>query len=407
MQIFFTLLAVTLSLSQISAQDTLRIMPLGNSITHAENQGGNSYNSWRRPLFFQLQTLFAAPDTFDLIGSQNTAFDDQPFPDPDFDPDHEGHWGWRADQIEDSLGSWIRSIDTPDMVLLHLGTNDCWQSQSVLSTMIELAAIIDTLRTYNPQVTTLIAQLIPHFSANACINELNDSIAAWVPTLNQSGSRVILVDQNTGFDVTTDTYDGTHPNLQGEQKIAARWFGTIEAFVNGLLPLRLIGFHAYPQADRVKLEWQTADETNVEGFMIERSSDLEEFNHIGFQYPFNLGTDHHQSYTFIDPVVDLDLYYYRLKILEQDGHHWHSKIISVVRSQDQIRLVPNLASPGQIIRITGAEIEEVTLINEIGQRVQVDLSFQGFRLPNLSAGVYFVQTRDADGNNFVGRLTVQ
>ena len=407
MRIFFTLLAVTLSLSQISAQDTLRIMPLGNSITHAENQFGNSYNSWRRPLFFQLQTLFAAPDAFDFIGSENTAHPGVPFPDADFDPDHEGHWGWTADEIQENLGGWIRSIDTPDMVLLHLGTNDCWGGDPVLETMTELAAIIDTLRTYNPQVTTLMAQLIPHFDVNDCINELNDSIAAWVPTLNQSGSRVILVDQNTGFDVDMDTYDGTHPDSTGEQKIAARWFGTIEAFVNGLLPLQLIGFHAYPQADQVKLEWQTADEVNVEGFIIERSSDLEEFDHIGFQRPSNLGADHHQSYTFIDPAVDLDLYYYRLKILEQDGHHWHSNIIPVVRSQDQIQLVPNLASPGQEIVISGAKVEEVSLIDLKGRRIQVDVSPQGFHLPNLAPGVYFVQTQDTEGNNFLGRLTVQ
>jgi hypothetical protein len=54
-------------------------------------------------------------------------------PDDDFDPDHEGHWGARIDEIikgksakcwgEGNLSDWLKNY-TPDMVLVHLGGND-------------------------------------------------------------------------------------------------------------------------------------------------------------------------------------------------------------------------------------------------------------------------------------------
>jgi lysophospholipase L1-like esterase len=39
---------------------------------------------------------------------------------------------------------------------------------------------------------------------------------------------VVLVDQFAGFDAEQDTYDGTHPNVGGSQKIADKWFAAMQ-----------------------------------------------------------------------------------------------------------------------------------------------------------------------------------
>ena len=46
----------------------------------------------------------------------------------DFDINHEGHWGWRADEVLAKIDGWAEQT-TPDIVLVHLGSNDILQKQ--------------------------------------------------------------------------------------------------------------------------------------------------------------------------------------------------------------------------------------------------------------------------------------
>ena len=216
----------------ITNSDTITIMPIGNSITQAENQGGNQYNSWRRQLYQELSEL-AQPAVIDFIGSLNVAFPGVPFPDNDFDPDHEGHWGWRIDEIVDNLGGWLTTVGAPHMALLHLGSNDCFQGQSINSSVQELEQVIDTLRKFNDKMVIFLAQIIPSsFGDSLCIEELNDSIERIAIRKHTEDSPIELVDQNTGFSARTDTYDNIHPNEQGEAKMANQWYAAIAPFIS-------------------------------------------------------------------------------------------------------------------------------------------------------------------------------
>jgi hypothetical protein len=204
-----------------------KILPLGDSIT----QASSSYNSYRRPLW---ENLRDAGYVVDFVGSMDKNYENQPPPNPDFDMDHEGHWGWEANELLDYLPGWLSGY-TMDIVLLHAGTNDIFRGHTTESTIDELGRIIDTLRNDNPQVTILLGQVIPSSDAslNERISELNSLIPTIISEKNTERSPVILVDHNTGFDPVNDTYDGTHPNGQGEEKMARQWFN---ALVN-ILPI--------------------------------------------------------------------------------------------------------------------------------------------------------------------------
>jgi lysophospholipase L1-like esterase len=122
------------------------------------------------------------------------------------------------------LPDWLKGY-TPDIVLLHIGTNDVYDGQSTQSIVDEIKEIIDLLRSDNPRVTVFLARLIPVASPheNEGIIDLNkhmDSIAASKATPE---SPVVVVDQNSGFDAEQDAYDGIHPNPAGEEKIAQEW----------------------------------------------------------------------------------------------------------------------------------------------------------------------------------------
>ena len=229
MQILGYALMAGLLSGPVQAQS--RILCLGDSIT----QGHTPQNSYRRALWHRLASAGAS---IDFIGSLNSNLGGSP-PNPDFDLDHEGHWGWRADEVLAGLPAWLVNY-TPDVVLLHLGSNDAFQNDGganfVAQTSADLRAIIRALQNDNPQVIVLLARLIPTLDSarNVRISALNGQIDTIASTTTTSTSRVVVVDQSSGFNASTDTTDGIHPNNSGESKMANKWFDAMNAL--GLLP---------------------------------------------------------------------------------------------------------------------------------------------------------------------------
>ena len=151
------------------------------------------------------------------------------------DPQHEGHWGWETNEIlagrpgAGKLATWLQSY-TPDVVLLHLGTNDALNGHSTGSTVAELEQVILTLQADNPAVVVLLAKLIPSTDVNASrIPLLNAEIEGIARRRQTKLSRMVVVDQWTGFDPLTDLYDPWHPDASGEAKMAQNWFEALMA----------------------------------------------------------------------------------------------------------------------------------------------------------------------------------
>ncbi|MFO1501126.1 MAG: DUF642 domain-containing protein [Verrucomicrobiota bacterium] len=221
---------------QIFAQT--RILCLGDSIT----QGDGSYNSYRRPLW---QRLSWSGFSVDFVGSMTLNGSTLP-PNPDFDLHHEGHSGWRADEIRNALPGWLANY-TPDVVLLHIGSNDVFQNEGgpnfLAQTVGDIHGIIRFLQADNPSVTILLAKIIPaqnrttptDTSWGSRITALNSQIDSIASSTTTTTSRVLVVDQYSGFNPSSDTSDGIHPNSAGEAKMASKWFDTLATV--GLTPV--------------------------------------------------------------------------------------------------------------------------------------------------------------------------
>jgi len=213
-----------------------RILPLGDSITN----GGQGYVSYRYELWFELEQ---ASILVDFVGSQSTIYPNDPpnaawYPEyfGAFDPDHEGYWGERTDEILARFPG-LASSAQPDIVLIHLGTNDIGQNgaQGVIDADTNLRAIIAALRAENPAVAILLARIIPigccsGYQVNAGqVGPLNAAIDQIVLDLHDAAAPVLAVDLNTGFDLATMMQgDGLHPNLVGEAWLADRWRAVLE-----------------------------------------------------------------------------------------------------------------------------------------------------------------------------------
>lgn len=220
------------------ASPPIKVMPLGDSIT----SGTNAWASYRCLLY---QNLTSAGYAVDFVGSVHGQLGhlNADLTPPNtcnmVDWDQEGHSGWAIYHILNGVpGSWPGNLQTwvttyvPDVVLIHLGTNNFiygppeYPVPEVDAAVSQMGQVIDTLRAANPRVKILLAQIIPSKYSSDTLTKIpifNSRLPDLAASQARPDSPILVVDQYTGFDVNADTHDGTHPNEQGEAKLAARW----------------------------------------------------------------------------------------------------------------------------------------------------------------------------------------
>lgn len=209
---------------RFSTRQYVQVMALGDSIT--EGRGG--HDSYRRSLWKNIEN---GGYSVDFVGNKSGVRPTSGEPTAyDWDLDYAAESGRRADEIRDRLPGWLDASPVPDVVLIHLGTNDLRENQSAASTASEIGQIIDVLRGRNSNVKVIVAKIAyaPAFFTNAQVDNLNDAIAAMAADRDTAGSPVVVVDQNTGFDAATDTFDGLHPTAAAENIQADRWFAKLK-----------------------------------------------------------------------------------------------------------------------------------------------------------------------------------
>ncbi|MFJ6673391.1 cellulose binding domain-containing protein [Actinosynnema sp. NPDC091369] len=201
-----------------AAAGPVRIMPLGDSITAGPG-------CWRAYLWDRLRRT--GHTDIDAVGTQQGGGCSVPF-----DVDHEGHGGYSAIGIAEQgqLPPWLAAA-RPDVVLMHLGTNDMWGNfRPVDSVIAAYSVLVDQMRAHNPDVEILVAKIIP-MACPECTHvvALNNAIPGWAAARTTARSPITVVDQWTGFDTATDTGDGVHPNDAGFRKMADRWYPALTA----------------------------------------------------------------------------------------------------------------------------------------------------------------------------------
>ena len=196
----------------------VRIMPLGDSITDGYNvPGGYRIGLWSR--------LANAGRLTDFVG---TGFNG---PASLGDHDHEGHSGWRIDELDANITGWLRAAG-PRTVLLHIGTNDIGQNYDVANAPARLSTLIDHIRTLAPNAQLFVAQITP--TANAANEVKTQTFNAALPGIvAQKGPLTHLVDMHSAV-TTADLADGLHPNAGGYDKMAARWWSALQATPSSL-----------------------------------------------------------------------------------------------------------------------------------------------------------------------------
>lgn len=195
--------------------ESIKIMSLGDSIT-----AGHTYQNYRKPLQRMLKD---SGNDVNFVGLYMDNFNEAYLDKPSF---YSAIWGIRADTINlYYIKSWMENAN-PDVILLHIGTNDLWQGRTVGATVDSLSSMIDKIRDENPTVVIFLAQIIKMNNplVNENILQYNNEIETLIENKSTFQSPIYLVDQNDGFDLSIMSYDGVHPNIIGDEFMAKNWY---------------------------------------------------------------------------------------------------------------------------------------------------------------------------------------
>ena len=173
--------------------------------------------------------LINAGYDIDFVGSQRSTHPALSQNLHDFDPDHEGHWFWQAGEIDARISEWL-PLYTPDIALIHLGTNDIDHGQDDVETSNEIGRIIDKLRPDNPEIVIILAKIIP-IAGPKDVTVLNSYLDILAQVKHSEASPQVIVDQYTGYDTDIQSADPYHPNPSGEARMAQKWFDAMVPYL--------------------------------------------------------------------------------------------------------------------------------------------------------------------------------
>jgi lysophospholipase L1-like esterase len=212
------------------------IMPLGDSITELDWQGG-----YRGYLY---KILSDSGADFDFVGTKTTNHDDANlgFTFPIAYWDHEGYNSATISGESGSTWIWNENIEAkltvnpPDVVLVLLGTNDLNSSCCTVADIAgDMSAFVDQIWAFDSTIVVILGSPPPADSArysrlNTRITEYAGLLPSLVGDKRALGRAIGFADHHAVMNSTSDLVgDGIHPSPQGYRKMAQVWYDAITA----------------------------------------------------------------------------------------------------------------------------------------------------------------------------------
>ena len=188
----------------------LRIMPLGDSITHgSQSVRGNGY---RAPLYVALT----------------------------------GHSGWKIENASNGIYDYIQEffaqIDDPHVILLHIGTNDLGDGDATFRSQAtnRLVRLLDRIHECQPSAKVVATSLMRRYTTAgdltnnwkyaAITNVFNPAVPGIVAAQRAKGQDVIFLDMHEH--VTFEQIaDAVHPNDVGYTNMANAWVSAVTSII--------------------------------------------------------------------------------------------------------------------------------------------------------------------------------
>ncbi|MEO7310042.1 MAG: CARDB domain-containing protein [Chitinophagaceae bacterium] len=181
------------------------------------------------------------------------------------------------------------------------------------------------------------------------------------------------------------------------------------------LPLTLLSFNANKAGNDIQLSWTTTSEVNVGRYEVERSSNGRVFEKIGSLIAVNRSGSITYNLPDYNPwASNGNQLFYRLKMIDLDGHFQYSKTISFTNSLfSGIHVSPNPTSNYLNIQLQAPKGNHLIKIIDASGKICVVNNFellQGsqvvkMNVSNLASGIYIIMvqypTGKTDRVNFI------
>lgn len=198
--------------------DLYSILPLGDSITYGV---GNGYDSYREDLWRRLDVVGLRPN---FVGTCPTSA-------PEWkcqyrgtlgDYNHEGHSGWRVDELAlriDYFLDWHK----PRAILLLAGANDIAQSHDLPNLGERVGALTDRILTRRPGTHVFVGTLTQFADQRPIVGQVNQDIVANVNARDQRYVHLVPL-HIVGDEPAKELADHVHPNECGYRRISYVWY---------------------------------------------------------------------------------------------------------------------------------------------------------------------------------------
>ena len=424
--IFTILFSIALNAQQV------RILPLGDSITRdsfsADPRPDSLLTGYRQPLWLLLQT---AGYKVDFIGSDSAGYGAT----PKFDSDNGGFPGYTTKQLLNLIktgyniygnqvtnGPYLNYY-TPDIILLHIGTNGLDTTTSYLEDLLNY--IDDFEDSTNTQIWVILAKIINRIPNSSISTTYNNNIQKMFDRRISNGDKLKIVDMenDAGFIYRIDTtapysdgdmFDYLHPNKSGNNKMANLFYDTLKVLLDNITLVRLEKFYPVVNQDSVILAWETSLELDNYGFEVERTNQSNgTWEDIGFVEGAGNSFEP-QWYAFIDNNVNPlnNDYKYRLKQIDYKGNYrylgelevsvLYTDIIDSHNSPHNYKLYQNYPNPFNPttnfeFRIAESGLVTLKVYNTLGKEVAAVINKElpagnykyQWNAGSLASGIYF------------------
>ncbi len=230
-----------LTVSPEEEKTTLRVMPLGDSIT--DGFTGEPVGGYRLTLGHMLLEN-GYGDQIDFVGPNWGG-------DGIIDPNHAGYSGYAIADIPNqrsgiyNFSEWLMENYPADVVLLQIGTNDILSSYELDTMGDRLELLVDVVLNALPEDGLLYLSTIPYMDADVtnytdaytveemdkAVDDYNAQIKALVSRKQAEGKPIAQADINSVL-TKADLLDGVHPSAEGYEKMGIYWYSKLTDYIN-------------------------------------------------------------------------------------------------------------------------------------------------------------------------------
>ncbi len=163
------------------------------------------------------------------------------------------------------------------------------------------------------------------------------------------------------------------------------------------VPLQLLSFRAKLNVaeSTVLLNWETRNEINTSIFEIEQSTDAVQFSQMAAVPAWGSGGNLYSRLMSVKPGIT----YFRLKMIDTDGHYTYSNILKVQLSvlAGGIRILQNPVQINLRVEVIDKSLLNTTAVifNSAGKLIKTFMLVDGIQkipLNELAAGQYYIKT---------------